>query len=495
MRVAATCDRQWVKVFENDETGAAVFGEKRDLKMAVLRGAAIRVLLHDLNIEPSGVITHSFTSGVDNVNIRGDEICAEIINHIALSGCEYVTNAHYRHFLPCTTGNVHVAQYLVESPSFLGQDTQKVRVSWFAKDLQADIYNNKPFYGHFLDGGATVGVRQELLRAAKEGKEIRALMTDRGYGFPLHVIMWSRDGRVCGQSNMHLSQKYSGNNIVFNTQTPYKWFSSWCTNGRRDSSRWAVGGRTNRGRGSDYVSLNWYVDPCWQHVYTNDEYGDAMDGSLGMLTEAIRSGHRVRVTMANFAMEANFVRVKNGHVTAYLIDMLSNKGGNSFDEFDFKTDTHYTFRLVHTTGTVRTYGYLVRNTSVPVTPVMSKQTIKWFVDTRRWHKILETKSNGVATWGMKGNLKSAIRKAANLRIGVSFDVRGGEMYVNADNARVATTGGDDDAAAQAIRILGDQPTNEYEFELARMPFWVYLCMPTNSEINLSGWQLGEHRRM
>lgn len=336
--------------------------------------------------------------------------------------------------------------------------------------------------------------QEELLRAAKEGKEIRALMTDRGYGFPLQVVMWSRDGRVSGQSNMHLSQKYSGNNIVFNTQTPYKWFSSWSTNGRRDSSRWAVGGRTNRGRGSDYVSLNWFVDPCWQHVYTNDEYGQAADGSLQMLVAAIQSGHRLRVVMSNFAMEANFIRIKSGHVTAYLIDMLSNKGGNSFDEFDFKTDTNYVFRLVHTTGTVRTYGYLVRNTSIPVVSVMSKQTIKWYVDTRKWHKILETKSTGVATWGMKGNLKSAIRKAAHIRIGISFDIRGGEMFVNADNARVSTTGTDDDAAAQAVRILGDQPFDRYEYELSSVPFWVYLCMPTSSSINLSGWKLGEHRR-
>ncbi|PVD25388.1 hypothetical protein C0Q70_13044 [Pomacea canaliculata] len=244
----AACDRPWVKVFENDEQGTPVFGEKQDLKMAVLRGATIRVLMHDFVVEPGGYATHSFTSGVDNINIRGDEICAEIINHIAVRGCEFVENAHYRHFLPCTSGNVHVAQYLVESPSFLGQDTQKVRISWFAKEIQADIHNNKPFYGHFLDGGATVGNKEELLEAAKEGKDIRALMTDRGYGFPLHVVMWSRDGRVAGQSNMHLSQKYSGNNIVYNTQTPYRWMSSWSTNGRR-TARAGPWGSHQPGRG------------------------------------------------------------------------------------------------------------------------------------------------------------------------------------------------------------------------------------------------------
>ena len=50
-----------------------------------------------------------------------------------------------------------MAQYLVESPSFLGQEAQKVRISWFVKEIQSDIYNNKPFYGHFLEGGSTVG--------------------------------------------------------------------------------------------------------------------------------------------------------------------------------------------------------------------------------------------------------------------------------------------------------------------------------------------------
>ena len=33
----------------------------------------------------------------------------------------------------------------------------QVKISWFAKDIQQDVHNNKPFYGHFLDGGKTVG--------------------------------------------------------------------------------------------------------------------------------------------------------------------------------------------------------------------------------------------------------------------------------------------------------------------------------------------------
>nr|UTK45864.1 hypothetical protein [Crepidula fornicata] len=488
----ATCDRLWEKVYEHDEQGTPMFGNKDDLKFAVLRGAIVRILLHNIKAESNSPETFSFTAGSDNINIRGSEICAEIINHISLTQCEFVSNAHYRLFLPCTTGNVHVAQYLVESPTFLGQDTQKVHISWFIKDTQADMYNNKPFYGHFLDGGNTVGRKEELLRAAKEGKELRAMMSDRGYVFPMQVLMWSHDGRISGQSNRHLSQKYSGNNIVYNIQTPYFWYSSWSTNGRRDSVRYAVGGQTNRGRGSDYVSLNWFVDPCWKHAYTNDEFGQPADGSINMLIAAVKSGQRIRVVLRNFAMEATYIRVKGGHVTAYLTDMLSVKGGKSFDEFDFETKTRFEFKLVHTTGTMRSYGFEVKNMSIPLPHIVSKETVKWFFETRTWHKIMETANNGEVTWGMRGNIKSAINKAANIRIGLTFNPRAGSMYFSADNARVPTNS--EEARIQAVRILGDQPANEYEYKLSEHNFWVYMCVPLSSSINLSGWRMGKHQR-
>ena len=52
-------------MFENDDHGVAVAGEKQELKMAVLRGASVRVILHDLNVEPSGTNSHVFTSCIN----------------------------------------------------------------------------------------------------------------------------------------------------------------------------------------------------------------------------------------------------------------------------------------------------------------------------------------------------------------------------------------------------------------------------------------------
>ncbi|CAG5136201.1 unnamed protein product [Candidula unifasciata] len=456
------CDRPWQLIYENEANGTPVFGSKEDLKQAVLRGAELRVMLKDTSVEPSSMVTHTFCSGVDNVNIRGDNICCEILSHIATAGYESVVDAHWRFFLPCTTGSVHVAQYYVESAEFLSQDTLRARIAWYAKEIQHDLYNSRPLFAHFLDGGSTVGKKEDLIDAAREGKEIRALMTDRGYAFPFQIVMWSEtDDRIMGQSNKHLSQKYQGSDIVFNTQTPYMWFSSWSTTGRRDSSRWAVGGVTNRGRGSDYVSLKWFADPCWRHVFTHDSSGNQLRGSRESLVAAIKDGHRVRVVVENKAMEAAFLRLKNNHVSAYFLDELSSKGGQGFDQFDFTTDTYYKFSTTHTTGTYRQYGHFVRNTSTTVTPSLTKQKISWMIDVKPWETILKVNDKGVAVWGQKQNVKSAVLKAAAVRMGIQFDSSSGTLYVGADNTKVSTAPTDEETVAQSVRVVGDRPVGSF----------------------------------
>lgn len=72
------CDRPWTLIFENEANGSPVFGSKDDLKQAVLRGAELRIMLKDTMIEPSSMVTHTFVAGVDNINIRGDNICCEV---------------------------------------------------------------------------------------------------------------------------------------------------------------------------------------------------------------------------------------------------------------------------------------------------------------------------------------------------------------------------------------------------------------------------------
>lgn len=308
-------------------------------------------------------------------------------------------------------------------------------------------------------------------------------------------MAWSdADGRVCGQSNKHLSQKYSGSDIVFNTQTPYMWFSSWSTTGRRDSSRWAVGGVTNRGRGSDYVSLKWFADPCWRHVFTHDNSGNQLRGSRESLVAAIRDGHRVRVVVDNRAMEASFLRVKNNHVSAYFLDELSTKGGRGFDQFDFTTDTYFKFSTAHTTGTFRQYGHFVRNTSTTVSPSMTKQKISWMIDVKPWETILKVNEKGVVIWGQKINVKNAVLKSASIRMSIEFDSTSGTLYLGADNTKVGSAVTDEESVSQSVRVMGDRPIGSYEFELSPVPFWVFLVVPTTGNVHLSGWQMGRHHR-
>ncbi|GFO34623.1 disintegrin and metalloproteinase domain-containing protein 10 [Plakobranchus ocellatus] len=489
------CDRTWSKIFENGPTGAPLHGSKNDLKQAILRGAEVRVLMQDMNVEPSNMVTHTFSSGLDNINMRGDNICGEILSHISTNHHESHVDAQWRFFLPCTTGSVHVAMYLVESSDFISEETLKVRIAWFVKEIQHDLYNNRPLYAHFLDGGSTVGSKDDLLDAATQGKEIRAIMTDRGYAFPFQVVAWSKtDRRVAGQSNKHLSQRYQESDILYNTGTPYMWFSTWTTTGRRDSSRWAVGGVTNRGRGSDYVSLQWFADPCWRHVYTHDAQGVQLRGSRESLVAAIKDGHRVRVVVDDRAMEAAFLRIKNGHVSAYFLDEMSCKGGEGFDKFDFTTDTYIKFSTAHTTGTFRQYGHFVRNKTNTVNPSLTKQQISWMIDVKPWETILKVSDKGRVTWGSKANVKNAVMKSAALRMAIQFDSTTGTMYLSADNTKVPTAASDEDSTSQSVRVLGDRPIGDFEFELSPVAFWVFMVVPTTGNVHLSGWQMGKHQR-
>ncbi|KAK3773881.1 hypothetical protein RRG08_036571 [Elysia crispata] len=489
------CDRTWSKIFENGPTGAPLYGSKNDLKQAILRGAEIRVLMKDMNVEPSNMVTHTFSAGLDNINMRGDNICGEILSHISTNHHESHVDAQWRFFLPCTTGSVHVAMYYVESADFISEETLKVRIAWYAKEIQHDLYNNRPLYAHFLDGGSTVGTKDDLLDAAMQGKEIRAIMTDRGYAFPFQVVSWSSsDRRVAGQSNKHLSQRYQESDILYNTGTPYMWFSTWTTTGRRDSSRWAVGGVTNRGRGSDYVSLQWFADPCWRHVYTHDGQGVQLRGSRESLVAAIKDGHRVRVAVDNRAMEAAFIRVKNGHVSAYFLDEMSTKGGKGFDKFDFTTDTYFKFSTAHTTGTFRQYGHFVSNKTKTVTPSLTKQQISWMIDVKPWETILKVNDKGKVTWGSKVNVKNAVMKSAAVRMAIQFDTTTGTLYLSADNMKVPSAAGDEDSVSQSVRVLGDRPIGDFEFELSPVAFWVFMVVPTTGNVHLSGWQLGKHHQ-
>ena len=70
------------------------------------------------------------------------------------------------------------------------------------------------------------------------------------------------------------------------------------------------------------------------------------------------------------------------------------------------------------------------------------------------------------------------------------------MYFNVDNARVSSSGAVvDDAMAQAIRIFGTaRKGSEFILPPSYSPFWVYMCVPADSTVTMSGWKIGDHER-
>ena len=146
------------------------------------------------------------------------------------------------------------------------------------------------------------------------------------------------------------------------------------------------------------------------------------------------------------------------------------------------------------TGTFRQYGHFVRNTSTTVSPSLTKQKISWFIDVKPWETILKVSEKGQVVWGSKSNVRNAILKSATLRLAIQFDHLSGTVYLGTDNAKVSTGVQEEDSSVQVVRVLGDRPVDQYEFELSPVPFWVFLVVPTSGQVHLSGWQMGRHHR-
>nr|KAG5688526.1 hypothetical protein BaRGS_031310 [Batillaria attramentaria] len=366
-----TCERPWRRVLSTDQNGNVTFGSIEDVRNKALEAHAFRVMLNFVE----GV---TFVN-VDNLNVRDDHVCAESLWHVTDNG----THANF--------GTI---------------SNETLPMDWYVKELGCE---SKPMYSHYLDGSRVSGSLRDLMYMSRIS-DIYVVMRDRGYSFRMNnVIVNEAEQEVNGQSLMHIGQRFADVALDFKLP-PYYWFSSWTTDGRRDNSRWFVGTTQARGHNNDYVALDWYPDKCWRMVYENDQYGDALSGSLDELILMISLGHRVRVYYDGFNLEANLIRVADGVVIAQSQEEISRRGGNNYDKYFFNTESMWKWTTVHTTGTVRVVQVSVRQGKV-----MQKQststTVRWMVDTRPWKRVLSTNSLGGVTHGGMGKLYQAVRQA------------------------------------------------------------------------------------
>ncbi|XP_041369916.1 uncharacterized protein LOC121383885 [Gigantopelta aegis] len=228
----------------------------------------------------------------------------------------------------------------------------------------------------------------------------------------------------------------------------------------------------------------------------------------GVTCSPVKSGHRVKIVIGNFSMETDNVRVDRGQVSAQLLNQLSRQ-----DALSFTSDIYWVWQMVHTTETVRTRTYFVGNVTNNG-DTLEKKTVNWFVDTRRWKKVLSTKHNGLVKSGSKTELRNVIQNGASVRVALqsfgcsrfrrgqdesdgSSEEHGGQKHRNckgwfvirADELELGSSG---EVAAQSVMSVSTEAAEWKEFQIKDDPFWRFMVVTIQSRVDVSQWRVGAH---
>ncbi|KAL9972372.1 hypothetical protein ACROYT_G018657 [Oculina patagonica] len=269
---------------------------------AVLSGARVRVV----------ILGSSYSTEADNVQVHGDNVFAQLLQHVS------------------TSGSMQMTRYNMGSNTHRGTNSASMKksIKWY---VQTSGFLLMPSYSHLADGSKVQGSLNNLESSVQNGHEIRCVSSKR-YSFPIRNVAINNQGDkfVSGQSLDHISVSSSSNLIQFQSNA-YWWFTVVTTRGLRDMSRWTVGTHQSRGHTQDTVGNEWFADDCWKDVFTHDANGVRICGSRQALVSALMSGHRVRFQVPQwnyYTAEADNLSVRNGHVTAQALKHV-NRGTKS----------------------------------------------------------------------------------------------------------------------------------------------------------------------
>ncbi|XP_059176486.1 uncharacterized protein LOC131956098 [Physella acuta] len=465
------CERRWELIYSHDQYGNTTLGSKKELIVLAMSGNSIKANLY--------MPDHVLQLPADNINRRDNEICFQSLRALANNGSHIDTSDPWLFYAVCTTG--HVTERDLYNTSVF-----RVAIDWFVKDIGP---NTEPIYSNFFDGCPLKESSLGQLHEAAKCMNLLLSMRDKPYVFPLHnVLLDPVSGEVSGQNLMHMGQSYLDNYISFH-HVPYKWFSYWSNTGHRDNVRWSVQKNVAYKHNTDTAALDWYADVCWRHIYTNDENGYPVHGSVEDLINAVRRGHRVRVRYDNIAMEVSNIRVKGQVVAAQLLNEITLAKDSGSSRI-IERMTRVRISIVHTTGRIQSHEYLIgtdanRKINVPI-----KRRVEWMVDTRPWTVVLKTVDPpGDAIQGSTRDLELAIQHGASIRLNIELDPLAGSFFTQANNIRADLLS--ETVYAQALDHVSDKKARTPdEYELQLQLFSWYLVISSRGQVRMSAWMYG-----
>lgn len=286
---------------------------------------------------------------------------------------------------------------------------------------------------------------------------------------------------VGAESVWSVSQRSVADHAEF-AKDAFWWFTLWSSNGEVNMARWKIGEHLSLGQSKAPFQMHWYADGCWQLAYSHDGNGLSKDGSLDFLKAGILSGHRVRVVIGPYVIEADNLLIRDEHVSAQLLGHVSKK-----DVDAFHNDSYWFWQHVATTGEVETIRPLIGEADSRGSSG-GRHSIKWFIDTRNWKRSFVYKVDN-PTKPSKAELLESIIDGSSVRI-ILKENENNIMAIRADN--LGLNSNRSDVAAQSIRNVGHfYPAGSVrEFDSA--PYWQFMSIMTTGNVLKTKWSVGNY---
>ena len=462
-------------------------GDPTLFKTHVVFGAELRYIVPSWG--DNGYVSDADVIDFSSVSFA---MCVQSLKHVTKQQWDkFADRPYWRLLIICADGTYHEVLYDITKTKVIQDHKGRIGIQWFMK--QYSCLGLK--YANSDRGIAIVGSKEELAESVLNGYDITVTTeTDSGGKTTrLNNVEVSQSGEVGGQGVSQVVTQLTASNSFEIPAAVHHLFSRYKTIGEEDKSEWVFGGNESGSHTYKSAAMVWLEDSCWQHVFTNDANGHEKEGSRAFLVAAVLAGHRVKVVIGKFSMEADNVKTTNGHIVAQLLNQVSKR--NSI---------FWVWQMVHTTGSVQTRNYDIGKNTVN-SDTVEKKEIRWFVDSRPWTKVLTTHGTGVVESGSKSDLKAAIEKGAQVRVAVRRCAHLGPWVRNrnsgyrsrhqsyrsntkhcwfimtADNLEL---GPNDDVAAQLIqRVTSEQVTGE-EFRFRNGASWQFLTASTEANLDI-----------
>lgn len=123
-----------------------------------------------------------------------------------------------------------------------------------------------------------------MCRLIKNGASIKVVSQVDGHiaGFT-HTELSSDKLSIAGQYIWFISQNIDENHLLEFSKRVFWRPAIWSAVGKYMLSEWFVGEHTKRTFSLANIPMEWLVDDCWTHAYSNDHSRYKIKGSLDLL--------------------------------------------------------------------------------------------------------------------------------------------------------------------------------------------------------------------